>query len=190
MTRQPPASSPPAVPNDTPPFQPVLIRRMRLSDIEHVSRLERRCYTLPWSSSAYVTEVGNPNAYYTVAADADSVIVGYAGMWVIMDELHITTIAVDPARRGLKIGERLLIDLIEEGTVRGATRATLEVRERNAVAHNLYLKYGFDDVAARKNYYSDNGENAIIMWANNLTSPEYQAMLRDHQQRLHTPNFP
>ena len=162
----------------------IIIRQMRLEDIEYVSRLERRCYTLPWSSSAYVTEVGNSNAYYTVATLPDSTIVGYCGMWVIMDELHMTTIAVDPTVRGLKIGERLLLDLIQEGIRRGAERATLEVRERNAIAHNLYVKYGFEDVAVRKNYYSDNGENAIIMWANDLTLPPYQAMLRDYEARL------
>ncbi len=162
----------------------VTIRPMRLDDIEYVSRLERRCYTLPWSSSAYVTEVGNSNAYYTVAVQPDGTIAGYCGMWVIMDELHMTTIAVDPAVRGRKIGERLLIDLIREGIKRGSERATLEVRERNTVAHNLYVKYGFEDVAVRKSYYSDNGENAIIMWANDLTLPPYQAMLRDYEARL------
>ncbi|MGI4790849.1 MAG: ribosomal protein S18-alanine N-acetyltransferase [Janthinobacterium lividum] len=162
----------------------VTIRAMRIDDIEYVSRLERRCYTLPWSSSAYVTEVGNSNAYYTVAVLPDGTIVGYCGMWVIMDELHMTTIAVDPSVRGLKIGERLLHDMIEEGIKRGAERATLEVRERNTVAHNLYVKYGFEDVAVRKNYYSDNGENAIIMWANDLILPPYQAMLQDYQARL------
>lgn len=162
----------------------ITIRVMRIEDIEYVSRLERRCYTLPWSSSAYVTEVGNSNAYYTVAILADGTIAGYAGMWVIMDELHMTTIAVDPSVRGLKIGERLLIDVIREGIKRGAERATLEVRERNTVAHNLYLKYGFEDVAVRKNYYSDNGENAIIMWANDLILPPYQAMLADYEARL------
>ncbi len=162
----------------------VILRPMRLEDIEHVSRLERRCYTLPWSSSAYATEVGNPSAYYTVATEMDNTILGYAGMWVIMDELHITTIAVDPIQRGRKIGERLLLDLIEEGMARGAERATLEVRERNIVAHNLYLKYGFEDVAVRKNYYSDNGENAVIMWANDLFSSAYQAMLRDYKTHL------
>ena len=168
-----------------PPHPPaVILRPMRLEDIEHVSRLERRCYTLPWSSSAYVTEVGNPSAYYTVATERDNTILGYAGMWVIMDELHITTIAVDPVQRGRKIGERLLMDLTEEGIARGADRATLEVRERNTVAHNLYLKYGFEDVAVRKNYYSDNGENALIMWANDLTSHAYQAMLHDYKARL------
>ena len=172
----------PMIESLTPPA--VIIRRMRLEDIEHVSRLERRCYALPWSSSAYVTEVGNPSAYYTVATELDNTIVGYAGMWVIMDELHITTIAVEPAQRGRKIGERLLLDLIEEGLSRGGNRATLEVRERNTVAHNLYLKYAFEDVAVRKNYYSDNGENALIMWANDLFSDAYQAMLRDYKARL------
>ena len=162
----------------------VLVRRMRLEDIEHVSRLERRCYSLPWSSSAYVTEVGNPSAYYIVATERDNTVIGYAGMWVVMDELHITTIAVDPSRRGRRIGERLLLDLIEEGITRGASRATLEVRERNAVARRLYEKYGFEDVAIRKNYYSDNGENAIIMWANDLTLPPYQAMLANFKSQF------
>ena len=73
-------------------------------------------------SCAYVTEVGNSNAYYTVAKDENDVVVGYAGMWVIMDEIHITTIAVDPSQRGRKIGERLLFDILEEGMARGAER--------------------------------------------------------------------
>ena len=127
-------------PDREPPARPpVFLSRLRLEDIEHVSRLERRCYTLPWSSSAYVTEVGNPNAYYITAKDGEGRLIGYAGMWVIMDEIHITTIAVDPERRGQKIGERLLLDILEEGISRGATRSTLEVRERNSVAHTLYL---------------------------------------------------
>lgn len=166
------------------PQSGVFLSVMRLEDIQHVSRLERRCYTLPWSSSAYVTEVGNPSAHYVVAKDETGTLLGYAGMWVIMDELHVTTIAVDPAQRGRRIGERLLLNLIEESIPRGAERATLEVRERNVAAHSLYLKYGFEDVAVRKNYYSDNNENAIIMWANNLLSPEYQAMLADYNRLL------
>ncbi len=166
------------------PAPRILLSIMRLEDIEHVSRLERRCYTLPWSSSAYVTEVGNTSAHYVVAKDEAGTLLGYAGMWVIMDELHVTTIAVDPAQRGRKIGERLLINLIEESLPRGAERATLEVRERNVAAHSLYLKYGFEDVAVRKNYYSDNNENALIMWANHLRSPEYQAMLAEYKRLL------
>ncbi len=182
MIELPPQLSP--LDSDYLPPPVVTIRPMRVEDIEHVSRLERRCYTLPWSSSAYVTEVGNPSAYYTVAVLPDGAIVGYAGMWVNMGEAHLTTIAVDPIRRGLKIGERLLLDMLEEGLSRGGDRASLEVREHNSVARNLYSKYGFEDVAVRKSYYSDNGENAIIMWANDLRSPAYQYLLRDCRDRL------
>jgi len=175
----------PLSPAHIPPLSAnVMVRLMRVDDIEHVSRLERRCYTLPWSSSAYVTEIGNPSAYYTVASELDGTIIGYAGMWVVADELHITTIAVDTIHRGRRIGELLLMDLIEDGISRGAKHATLEVRERNTVARNLYVKYGFEDVAVRKNYYNDNGENALIMWANDIYTAAYQAMLRDHKARL------
>ena len=130
---------------------------MQVTDIPQVSHLERRCYALPWNASAYATEIGNSIAYYTVAKDSDGLVVGFAGMWVIMDEIHITTLAVDPDVRGKSVGERLLLDMLEAGMERGAHRATLEVRKHNLAAHNLYLKYGFEDVAIRKKYYSDNG---------------------------------
>jgi [ribosomal protein S18]-alanine N-acetyltransferase len=104
------------IPETMPPddaLLPVQLSRMKLEDIEHVSRLERRCYALPWSSSAYVTEVGNPSAYYIVAKLSDGTLVGYAGMWIIMDEAHLTTVAVDPTLRGLRIGERMLVDMLD-----------------------------------------------------------------------------
>jgi ribosomal-protein-alanine N-acetyltransferase len=170
------------VEQDERPLQPVSIMRMSVEDIEHVSRLERRCYTLTWNSSAYVTEIGNPSAYYIVAKLPDGKLVGYAGMWIIMDEAHLTTVAVDPDLRGLRIGERMLADMLDYGIRHGAKRATLEVREHNIAAHQLYLKYGFKDVAIRRNYYSDNGENAVIMWADHLVEPDY---LAEFDARLH-----
>lgn len=163
---------------------PITISRMALEDVQHVSRLERKCYAIPWSSSAYVTEIGNPSAYYTVARTESGTIVGYAGMWVIMGEAHVTTIAVDPEYRGRKIGERLLLDLLDFGMAHRAYRATLEVREHNPAAYNMYIKYGFSPVAMRKRYYSDNGENAIIMWVNELFAPQYQALLRSRRSEL------
>jgi len=162
----------------------ITITLMRMDDVQHVSRLERRCYAIPWSSSAYVTELGNPAAYYSVAKDSAGIIVGYAGMWVIMGEAHITTIAVDPEARTRKVGEKLLLDLLDRGVQRGAKRASLEVREHNTAAHRLYLKYGFVDVALRKRYYSDNGENAIIMWINDLFSPPFMAMIEQRRRGL------
>ena len=157
---------------------------MRASDIEQVAQVERRCYNLTWNPNAYVTELGNTNAYYAVVKNSSGHIVGYGGIWVIIDELHVTTLAVDPSDRGKKLGERLLNSMMDEGIRRGATRATLEVRQSNKVAQSLYHKYGFLDVAQRRAYYSDNGENAIIMWAEDLTSPTYQKMLYEYRRQL------
>jgi ribosomal-protein-alanine N-acetyltransferase len=106
-------------------------------------------------------------------------------MWVIMDEAHITTLAVDPEFQGRKIGERLLHGLLEEAIVQGAARATLEVRENNQVAQKLYRKYGFQEAAIRKNYYTDNQENALVMWVDELRDAEYHEQLRTLKQQLY-----
>ena len=117
-------------------IDPVSVEPMRRLDVPIVSAIEKRCYPTPWHENAYYTELSNRSATYLVARIAGAV-VGYGGMWVIMDESHITTLAVAPEHRGNKIGERLLIALLEEAILAGATRATLEVREGNVVAQNL-----------------------------------------------------
>ena len=161
----------------------VRIDRMQRGDVPRVMEIERQSFTTPWHESAYLTELANRSAYYIVARVGDK-IVGYSGMWVIMDEAHITTIAVDPEHRGRKIGEQVLIAMLEEAQRRGARRATLEVRESNEVAQNLYRKYGFVPAAIRRGYYSDNGENAIVMWVDDILSPHYQSLLADLKRRL------
>ena len=163
---------------------PVFIEPMSRSDVAAVSAIERRSYATPWHENAYNTELTNHSAAYYVAR-LDGKVVGYAGMWVIMDEAHITTLAVDQPYRGRKIGERLLQALMEEATFRGADRASLEVREHNIVAQNLYRKYGFRDAAIRKSYYTDNHENALVMWADRLRTAEYRQMLRDLRRQLY-----
>ena len=100
----------------------IRIDEMRETDVEEVAELDKKCFPCPWSSPAYRNEVYNPSAYYIVAR-IGSKIVGYAGMWLIMDEAHITTIGVDPDFRGRKIGERLLVTLLNEAIHRGARRA-------------------------------------------------------------------
>lgn len=153
---------------------PVVVRPMRGSDIEPVSKIERQSFSTAWNTQAYITELANPAAVYMVALVGD-VVVGYGGLWVIMDEAHITTIAVIPEMRGRKLGERLLAEMLRVARERGATRATLEVRETNEVAKRLYFKYGFEAVAVRKGYYSDNNENADILWINDMEAPEWRA---------------
>jgi ribosomal-protein-alanine N-acetyltransferase len=162
---------------------PVVIRPMRGSDIEPVSKIERQSFSTAWNTQAYITELANPAAVYLVAAIGDTV-VGYCGQWVIMDESHITTIAVIPELRGRRIGERLLCEMLRVCRQHGATRATLEVRETNIVAKTLYEKYGFKTVAARKGYYSDNNENADIMWINDMEDPEWWALFQRHRAAL------
>jgi ribosomal-protein-alanine N-acetyltransferase len=163
---------------------PVSIEPMRRADLETVHRIDKRCFPTPWLHSAYLTELSNRSACYLVARIGREV-VGYGGQWVIMDEAHITTLAVDPNHRSRKIGERLLLALMEEAVLQGASRATLEVREGNRAAQNLYRKYGFRNAAIRKNYYTDNGENAIVMWADEINTSQYQQRLRDLRHHLY-----
>jgi ribosomal-protein-alanine N-acetyltransferase len=94
-----------------------------------------------------------------------------------LEDSHVTTIAVSPAFRGRKFGEVMLLHLLDEAITRGASWMTLEVRESNAIAQSLYRKYGFTTVSTRKGYYSDNNENALVMWAGNLKSEIYKNRL-------------
>jgi len=112
-----------------------------------------------------------------VVAESEGRIVGYAGEWIIMDEAHITTIAVDPVMHGRRFGERLLVALLQEARYRGARRATLEVRITNRVAQRLYEKYNFLTVAIRRKYYQDTDEDALVMWVNDLFDPGVSALL-------------
>jgi len=156
--------------------QTVFIRKMEPADLCRVIEVEKDSFADPWSESAYLTEISNASAYYIVICVGD-LIVGFAGMWVIMDESHITTIAVDKQYRKLRLGERLLIDLLEESVKRGAKRATLEVRQSNIAAQNLYIKYEFKPVAIRREYYSNNNENAVIMWVDDIISHSFRMKL-------------
>ncbi len=156
----------------------VRIDAMTLQDLPRVREIEQDAFAVPWPKDAYRAELEeNQVACYLVARDDADRVVGFAGMWVIFDEAHVTTIAVDRRQRGERIGERLLLALIDHALARGGRWMTLEVRPSNAVALTLYRKFGFREVALRKRYYSDNGEDAAVMWSGNLREPESQARL-------------
>ena len=161
----------------------VVLRPMQREDVARVMEIERECFPTPWNESAYLTEIANRSAYYIVAC-IDSQIVGYGGQWVIIDEAHITTLGVSGAHRGQKIGEQVLVALLEEAIRHNARRATLEVRESNVVAQNLYRKYGFQPAAIRRGYYTDNHENALVMWVDNLSGLAYTAKFAELKQHL------
>jgi ribosomal-protein-alanine N-acetyltransferase len=111
-------------------------------------------------------------------------IVGYAGIWVMTDEAHVTTIASAPTMRGRGVGELLLVALIHRGIEVGARWMTLEVRASNSVAQNLYRKYTFKEMGVRRRYYSDNGEDALVMWTDALDSESFQAALDQNEGKL------
>ena len=111
-------------------------------------------------------------------------IVGYAGIWVMTDEAHVTTIASHPHVRGRGVGELLLVALIHRGIEVGARWMTLEVRASNAVAQNLYRKYTFKEMGVRRRYYSDNGEDALVMWTDALDSETFQSALERNERKL------
>jgi len=111
-------------------------------------------------------------------------IVGYAGIWVMTDEAHVTTIASHPELRGRGVGELLLVALIHRGMEIGARWMTLEVRASNAVAQNLYRKYTFKEMGVRRRYYSDNGEDALVMWTDALDSETFGDTLERNERKL------
>ena len=114
----------------------------------------------------------------------ESGILGFAGMWLMFDEAHITTIGVKKSMRGRGLGELLLIHLIEQSEEMGAKRLTLEVRVSNNVAQSLYRKYTFREEGVRKRYYSDDGEDALIMWSDRIDDPAFRRQLQEHKQAL------
>lgn len=153
---------------------------MRTADLPEVQAIERASFTTPWPPNAYRSELEeNRLASYLVARVGEQV-VGYAGMWLMVDEAHITTFAVHPGWRRRRIGERLLLAMLDLAVARRAREATLEVRVSNLAARRLYEKYGFRPVGIRPRYYSDDGEDAIVMTTEPLSSPS----MRDRLARL------
>lgn len=162
------------------------VEPMTPAHIERVLEIERESFRTPWPRDAYTHELNeNRLATYFIAREGDE-LVGYCGMWVILDEAHITTIAVDPKYRGMHVGARLLHTLIQAAVERGARWMTLEVRASNLTAQKLYKKYGFREIGARKGYYSDNREDAIIMWTGSLLDRAFRERLDQLRAELET----
>jgi ribosomal-protein-alanine N-acetyltransferase len=158
----------------------LVIEPMRLDDLPAVHAIEAASFTSPWPPHAYQSELeSNRLALYLVARAGD-VVAAYGGMWLMVDEAHITTFAVHPAWRRQRIGERLLLAFLDIAVERGAHEATLEVRLSNVAARRLYEKYGFRPVGLRPRYYSDDNEDALIM----TTEPLGATAMRARIERL------
>lgn len=142
----------------------VTFRFMELKDIDQILLIERLSFTIPWSREAFYNELThNQYARYLVMEEQESII-GYCGIWIVLDEAHVTNIALLPEYRGKGLGTGLLRKAMIEAKELGALTMTLEVRVSNYVAQSLYRKLGFENGGIRKNYYSDNQEDALVMW--------------------------
>jgi ribosomal-protein-alanine N-acetyltransferase len=143
----------------------VIIRGMLPKDLDQIVYIEKVCFSSPWSKTSFESELKNKFAYYQCALISDK-IAGYMGMWRIMDECHITNVAVLPEYRNKGIASRLIEKMIEICKCSEISTMTLEVRESNLPAINLYKKFGFYPVGKRPHYYTKPVEDALIMWKN------------------------
>ncbi|QMV43256.1 ribosomal protein S18-alanine N-acetyltransferase [Cohnella cholangitidis] len=140
-------------------------RLMNLHDIDAIVEIEQEAFTAPWSAEAFRNELTNNLFAKYMIMESDNDIIGYGGMWLIIDEAHVTNIAVRTQFQGKGYGRSLLTEMMKTAYFLGARRMTLEVRVSNERAQSLYRKMGFSPSGVRPAYYSDNMEDALIMWA-------------------------
>lgn len=157
------------------------VRQMAEEDVERVTVLEEQAYSQPWNAHIFVEELRQPSRTYLVIEDAHSVL-GYAGLMVVGDEAHVTTVVVHPERREDKLGTRLMLGLAAEAIERGAKSMTLEVRASNEPAQRLYRRFGMAPVGVRKKYYQD--EDATIMWVHDIDGHEFAARMTEIEESL------
>jgi ribosomal-protein-alanine N-acetyltransferase len=150
------------------PHLAIVIDRMTVDDLGDVQEIEGESFTTPWPPHAYRSELETNRLAHYIVARYDDRLVGFAGMWLMVDEAHITTFAVRKTWRRQGVGERLLLALLDLAKARGAREATLEVRPSNHPARRLYEKYGFALVGVRRRYYSDDNEDALILTTDTL----------------------
>ncbi|MBD3367661.1 MAG: ribosomal-protein-alanine N-acetyltransferase [Candidatus Eisenbacteria bacterium] len=140
----------------------VTVRPMRFTDLEAVEAIEQKVFSTPWSLSSFREGLA-AGASFSWTAEERGRVVGYLVSWVVEDELHIGNLAVAPAHQGRGIARRMVEHALGDAAGRGVTWAALEVRRSNVRAQRLYASFGFSRVGVRRRYYSDDGEDAIVM---------------------------
>lgn len=164
----------------------LLIRRMRFADIPEIMNIESVAFGRHhWSPESFTFEIKNQiGRYYSLIHTGLNRLIGYCGYWIIMDEAHITTIAIDSEFRGNALGELLLIKMLDRMTTQSVKWGTLEVRVSNFSAQQLYYKYAFRGMGLRPKYYQDTSEDALIMTTENIQSKEFRQVLRENKLKV------
>lgn len=160
-----------------------LIRRMTLKDVEAVAAIEAAVFPTPWSADAFRQELTQNAVARYLVAEYDGRVIGFAGAWIILDESHITNIAVLSEYRGRGYGRKLTQGLMQYLANLGAAYATLEVRKSNLIAQQLYKSLGYVNVGVRKRYYEDNNEDALLMVCEHMpeADPDFE-----EEETVHT----
>ena len=135
-------------------------------DIPRLVEIDRKSFTVPWPEEAFYNDITNNRFAIYLLMEFGKDIAGYCGMWLVLDEAHVTNVAILPEYRGRKLGGALMEKMMLLAKDSGAKTMTLEVRVGNEVAKSLYKKMGFQEGGIRKNYYTDNQEDALAMWVN------------------------
>lgn len=163
----------------------IKIKPMTQMDLDNVIAIEAASYgEHHWSKESFFNELSNELAHYYCAFDVNDNLMGYAGTWQILEEAHITNIAVSPDYRRKKVGEVLLTTIINDCKNNGIKYITLEVRVSNTPAINLYEKYGFKSLGTRKGYYQNNNEDALIMWTENMFYDKFKLIYEKNLEDL------
>lgn len=172
------------------PPMTTIVEPMRIDDLDAVAEIERLSFTTPWPPHAYRSEIESNRLAHYLVLRVDRTVVAYAGVWLMVDEAHVTTFAVHPSWRRRGLGERLLLALLDLAVERGARSATLEVRLSNLPARRLYEKYGFRPVGVRPRYYTDDHEDALIMTTEPLDGTPMRERIAALRVRLLGPDAP
>ena len=162
---------------------PLVVEPMRMGDVPAVLEIERLSFSSPWPAYAFEQELTTNRLAHYVVARSEGRVVGFAGIWLMVDEAHVTTFGVHPDHRRRGVGRRLLLRLAELAIELGTARMTLEVRVSNAAAQALYRSFGFRVAGRRIAYYSDDGEDALVMTTSELAGPMMRAAIA--AARLH-----
>ncbi|HSP08872.1 MAG TPA: ribosomal protein S18-alanine N-acetyltransferase [Candidatus Dormibacteraeota bacterium] len=179
--------------------QQLVIELMREADVNTVQEIEREIFATPWPRNAYYRELASrTSAHYVVlrqegldtrppevrSSDFDPTIVAYGGMWRMYDEAHVTTIGVRHDLHHHGYGRILFAGLVQAAYDMGAKWVTLEVRTTNDNAMQMYEGFGFKVIGRRKGYYTDNGEDAIVMWSDSIHSPRFRRAYESNLERI------
>lgn len=178
--------------------QQLALELMREGDIGTVQEIEREIFATPWPRNAYYRELASrSSAHYVVlrqegmaerpvasSSEMDSTIVGYGGMWRMYDEAHVTTIGVRRELHHQGYGRIIFAGLVQAAYDMGAKWVTLEVRTSNENAMHMYEGFAFKVIGRRKGYYTDNGEDAIVMWSDSIHSPRFRRAYETNLERI------